>query len=214
MTAYNLFPPELTPFLYDAGDPNDAILGVRFKSDIAGWVTGVRFYKNEANYGPHTGHLWTGSGALLASVTFTDETATGWQTAYFDDPVALNIASDYVATYRAPHGHYSATSQFFNIQYDNAPLHGISTAVSANGTYHYVTGGDEVSFPEGTFNAANYFVDVVFVDTLNQNPSVSFKSRESEVWVPRTAVPKVRQSGAWVNAQPKRWTGTAWVDLT
>jgi hypothetical protein len=43
--------------------------------------------------------------------------------------------------------------------------------------------------------------------------SVDFKRRESGVWVPHTAVPKVRAGGAWVERQPQYWNGTAWVDL-
>ena len=41
---------------------------------------GIRFYKAVANTGTHVGSLWTASGQLLASATFTGETASGWQT--------------------------------------------------------------------------------------------------------------------------------------
>jgi hypothetical protein len=43
--------------------------------------------------------------------------------------------------------------------------------------------------------------------------SVWLKVRESGVYVPRTAMPKARVGGAWVAANPKRWNGSAWVDL-
>jgi hypothetical protein len=43
--------------------------------------------------------------------------------------------------------------------------------------------------------------------------TVAFKQRESGAWVAHTAVPKVRVAGAWVVKRPKRWSGTAWVDL-
>ena len=42
-------------------------------------ITGVRFYKAAANTGTHIGNLWTASGTLLATGTFTGETAIGWQ---------------------------------------------------------------------------------------------------------------------------------------
>jgi hypothetical protein len=52
-------------------------LGVRFTSDVAGYVTGIRFYKGTGNTGTHLGHLLSESGTLLAAATFTGESATG-----------------------------------------------------------------------------------------------------------------------------------------
>ncbi len=42
-------------------------LGLRFKSDVAGKVSGVRFYKSQANQGTHLGRLWSAAGALLGT---------------------------------------------------------------------------------------------------------------------------------------------------
>ena len=47
---------------------------------VSGTVTGVRFYKAAANTGTHIGSLWSATGTQLASATFTNETASGWQT--------------------------------------------------------------------------------------------------------------------------------------
>ena len=44
-----------------------------------GYITGLRFYKAATNTGTHVGNLWTAAGSLLSSVTFTNETASGWQ---------------------------------------------------------------------------------------------------------------------------------------
>ena len=52
---------------------------MKFQSSVPGWVAGVRFYKGAGNNGTHTGSLWTASGTLLATGTFTNETASGWQ---------------------------------------------------------------------------------------------------------------------------------------
>ena len=68
--------------------PNAVNLGVKFQSDVAGYITGIRFYKGPSNTGTHVGHLWTASGALLATATFTNETASGWQQVNFANPVA------------------------------------------------------------------------------------------------------------------------------
>jgi len=53
-------------------------LGVQFRSDSSGYITGIRFYKSAANTGTHIGNLWNGLGTLLASATFTGESASGW----------------------------------------------------------------------------------------------------------------------------------------
>ena len=47
---------------------------MKFQSSVAGWVAGVRFYKGTGNNGTHTGSLWSASGTLLATGTFTNET--------------------------------------------------------------------------------------------------------------------------------------------
>ena len=40
--------------------PRSAVeLGVKFRSDVAGYITGIRFYKGAGNTGTHVGHLWT-----------------------------------------------------------------------------------------------------------------------------------------------------------
>ncbi len=56
-----------------AADPDTSAveLGVKFRSDVAGQITGIRFYKGSGNTGTHVGHLWTSSGTSLGSVTFT-----------------------------------------------------------------------------------------------------------------------------------------------
>ena len=50
-------------------------IGVKFRSDIAGQVTGIRFYKGTGNTGAHVGHVWSSTGQLLGTVTFSGETA-------------------------------------------------------------------------------------------------------------------------------------------
>ena len=73
----------------DDGDPSPVEVGVKFKSDAFGTITGVRFYKAAANTGTHTGSLWTASGQRLAQATFTErDGARGWQTVTFANPVS------------------------------------------------------------------------------------------------------------------------------
>lgn len=143
----------------DAGDPNGVEVGVKFVADLDGSITGIRFYKASANTGTHVGALWSASGQLLGQGTFSGESASGWQTVTFASPVAIAASTTYVASYLAPAGHYSVTGAGLASGVDNPPLHAVSNAQNANGLYLY---GPVSAFPTNTFNAGNYWVDVLF----------------------------------------------------
>jgi hypothetical protein len=147
------------PTTIDAGDASGVTLGLKFTSDTAGSVTGIRFYKAPGNSGAHVGALWSASGTLLASASFTGETASGWQYVAFAQPVAITAGTTYVASYFAPNGHYSVNSNAFSAAIDNAPLHAVANSTSANGVFSY---GSGLAFPNGSYNASNYWVDVTF----------------------------------------------------
>ena len=83
-------------------------VGVRFRADTNGTITGVRFYKGAANTGTHVGNLWTNTGTLLATATFSGETASGWQQVTFSSPVAVTANTTYVASYHTNTGQYGA----------------------------------------------------------------------------------------------------------
>ncbi len=147
------------PTQIDSGDTSAVNLGVTFTADSNGSVTGIRFYKSPANTGTHVGSLWSASGTLLASGTFTDETASGWQTLIFSSPVAITAGTEYVASYLAPNGHYSDSVQGLNASVDNPPLHAVANTTSPDGLYAY---GAANTFPTNSYNATNYWVDVLF----------------------------------------------------
>jgi len=92
-----LFGNDYTPAVTSHSDTGAYELGMKFQSSVAGWVAGVRFYKGTGNGGTHTGSLWTSSGTLLATGTFTNETATGWQTMLFTNPIQISANATYVA---------------------------------------------------------------------------------------------------------------------
>ena len=74
-------------------------VGVRFRSDIAGFVTGARFYKGAPNTGTHTAHLWSNAGTLLGSMTFTGESASGWQQGSFASAIPISANTTYIISY-------------------------------------------------------------------------------------------------------------------
>src|SRR5690606_31236171 len=104
---FSAFDESAVPDLPAESDPFGVELGVKFTVDLDGYITGVRFYKGDGNVGTHIGNLWTSDGQLLATAVFSNETATGWQSASFGAPVPVQAGTVYVASYYAPNGHYS-----------------------------------------------------------------------------------------------------------
>ena len=157
-----------TPGQIDSGDPTAGEYGFRFRSDVNGTITGIRFYKSSTNGGTHIGNLWTNSGTLLGSVTFNEESSSGWQQADFSTPISVTANTTYVASYFTPQGHYSANGSYFTSALDNAPLHGLRDGFDgSNGVYNY---GTSSAFPNSTFQSSNYWVDVVFVPANSTTP--------------------------------------------
>ena len=153
------------PSIATSGDTSSVNLGVEFTPSASGWITGIRFYKGSGNTGTHIGALWTTGGSLLGQVTFTNESASGWQEANFSSPIAVTAGTTYVASYLAPSGGYSVDSAYFASNgVTNGPLTAPqSSAVSlGNGLYGY---GGSLAFPSNTYNATNYWVDVVFTNS-------------------------------------------------
>lgn len=155
----SLWSPTAVPGTITDPDTNAVEVGVNFYSDVAGTVTGVRFYKGPKNTGTHVGHLWTTTGTLLGTVTFTNETWSGWQQANFAKPIPIQAHTVYVVSYYSPASHYSSDDWYFhNSGVNNGPLHAPQDGtLAANGVYSYGGG-----FPNQSWESSNYWVDVVF----------------------------------------------------
>lgn len=108
----------------------------------------------------HIAHLWTGGGGLLAEAQFRDETASGWQAATFDQPVAVQPDTTYIASVYIESGYYAADVEYFLTAYVRPPLGALADGSDGgNGVFSLGSG-----FPDVTFMSANYWVDVVFDD--------------------------------------------------
>ena len=140
------------------GEAGAVKLGVKFKSDANGYITGIRFYKSAANTGTHVGQLWSSTGQLLATATFTNESSTGWQTVTFATPVAITAGTTYVASYLAPNGHFSVNRKAFTKTFTSGHL----SVPTNGGVYIY---GSAAAFPTQTNQSSNYWVDVVMTTT-------------------------------------------------
>lgn len=136
-------------------------VGVKFTTTQNGKILGIRFYKGAGNDGSHVGHLWNSSGTMLAEATFVGESTSGWQEVWFSTPVTINAGAVYIASYYSPLGKYSYTNSYFLNAVVNGPIRALSNGESGgNGVYSYSA---LPAFPVNSFDATNYFVDVIFV---------------------------------------------------
>jgi len=146
-----------TPDIQNVNDGVAYELGVRVMSDVAGQITALRFWKGSSESGVHTGHVWTAAGQLLATVTFTNESATGWQEQALPAPVAMVANTEYVVSVTTPPNNYLVlTRNVFTTPLVNGHLRGLS---GGNGVI-----GAAGAFPStpSSYNM-NFFRDLVFV---------------------------------------------------
>ena len=152
----SIFASDARPATAAASDPGSLELGTRFTPQVDGWIEAVRFYKGNGSNATHTGHLWSSTGALLATAEFTGESAGGWQTVSLSQPVAVTAGSTYTVSYSAPDGLYAATPAFYAPgSWVNGPL---TAPVGGNGVFTTSLG----AYPNQSWNNSNYWVDVVF----------------------------------------------------
>jgi hypothetical protein len=164
-TSTSVWPKAPTPGTPQVTDDSSSVtLGLKFYSDVPGSITGVRFYKGSNNTGTHVGALWSNSGTLLGQVAFSGETASGWQQMNFPSPISVAANTTYVISYLAPKGSYADDQSYSWSTLSSTPLHASGTAP---GVFAY---GSNPSFPAGTWNFSNYWVDLVF------SPSTSSSS--------------------------------------
>ena len=165
-TPSSLWDSTPVPAVITVADPGPVVLGLKFQSLTDGYITGIYFYKGAektrartlAVSGPRPGLCWS-------SVTFLNETTSGWQYQALTNPVPIGSNTTYVVSYYAPVGEYSADAGYFTSSgVTNYPLVALSnTDAGGNGVFGY--GGSGV-FPTSSFNAANYWVDVEYVNSL------------------------------------------------
>lgn len=164
----NLFTNPTGQTLFNEGTSLE--LGVKFRPNVDGQITGVRFYKQGNMGNTHTGRLWNlGSGPEITSAVSQNETASGWQTITFSSPVSVVAGTTYVASVTMPDGRYIATPNHLTSDIVNGPLTVPSSANSGGNGVFNGTGG---SYPNNsTNNGTNYWVDVSFYST--EEPTVT-----------------------------------------
>jgi Domain of unknown function (DUF4082)/Bacterial Ig-like domain/Bacterial Ig domain len=154
-----------TPSVLSDSETQAVEVGVKFRAEVNGYISGIRFYKGSQNTGTHIGSLWSSTGQQLGQATFSGETATGWQQVNFANPIAVTANSVYVASYHTNVGRYSINEQYFaNSGFNSSPLYALRNGESGgNGVYSY---NANPTFPTSSYNSSNYWVDVVFTTTI------------------------------------------------
>lgn len=129
-------------------------VGLRFQVDHPGAIAGLMFQRYFDNTGPQFGHLWSGTGTLLAQTATT--LVDGYPYLRFDTPVPVQPGQDYVASYFTPSGFYASAENYF----DGTPIAtGPFLLTGEAGVYSYGGG-----FPDQSWHGSNYAVEPVFVD--------------------------------------------------
>jgi hypothetical protein len=187
-------------------DYSAVTLGVKFWSSQAGTISAIRFYRGATSPSGYVARLYSAAGQRLGSAALAKESGPvpGWQTAMFPAPIKIAANTTYVAAYYTPNGKYADDYYGFNNGVTNAPLNvPASSTVGGNGVYYYGLG-----FPNSTWEASNYYVDVLFMPaTPAPVLSLSFEP-------PSPSIPNTTPKGAtvatviasWSNGQP--FTGT------
>ncbi|MBD9449965.1 DUF4082 domain-containing protein, partial [Rhizobium sp. RHZ02] len=161
-TTYSLFSATSTPAQTNLNDGQQLELGVKFQANVAGDITGIKFYRSANDNGQNVVDLWTTAGTKLATATYSGTTGSGWQTVNFATPVTITANTTYVASYHTT-GAYVATDGFFTSGVTNGPLTALSSAAAGgNGVYSYGGSATAGLFPTSTYDSANYWADVVF----------------------------------------------------
>ena len=110
------------------------------------------------------GHVWNAGGKLLATVTFTNESASGWQQQALPTPVALPANTDYVVSVRHRRTGISWTRRM------PSPT-GSSPGISMRLRAPTVSPGPSVSSRPAVIFSSNYFRDLVFVPGTSGAPT-------------------------------------------
>jgi hypothetical protein len=137
-------------------------VGLKFQTNVAGYVDGIRYYKTPGDSGTRTAQLYSTNGTLLASKAVSNETDSGWQSVLFDTAIPIVADSTYIAAYFSSLGNYILTAYGLKTAVTNGPLTALAdSADGLNGIFKYTS---TPVLPDSGYLSSNYWVDVIFVE--------------------------------------------------
>jgi hypothetical protein len=140
------FRPGPGPFSYE--------LGQKIQVTATSQLIALRYWKDATETGSHVGRVWNSAGTQIASATFQNESASGWQRQSLAVPVSLQPGQTYTISIGL-HSTYVRNYDDLATQLVSGPLR--SVADGHNGVYASVAG----QFPSASYRNSNYFVDAV-----------------------------------------------------
>jgi hypothetical protein len=168
-------------------DTNAVTLGVKFRSSQPGTISGIRFYRAARSSSGYVARLYTTGGTMLASKTVSAEpcaTLPCWEQLNFASPISIAANTTYIAAYFVSGGHYAGDNNGLTNAVTNGPLSALASNQSGgNGVYHY---GSSIGFPNQTYQASNYWVDISFTSSA---PTLLMSFNPSNPSVPSNASP-------------------------
>ena len=168
-----------TPALPNASDGVPYELGMKFRLARAGQITAIRYWKALSDTGTHTGRIWSATGTQLASVTFSGETASGWQQQTLTTPLLVQANTTYVVSVNVA-SNYPFTADGLATAIVNADIS--SVADGNNGVF-----GTPFAFPTNSYRNSNYFRDILFI--ANTVPTISKVSGDKQSGAGNSTLP-------------------------
>jgi len=159
------YPPPPSPAVPDHSDEHAHELGLKFKTTVAGYITGIGFWKAKSEKGNHIGHIWSETGQELARVEFRNETPWGKQQQLLVEPLRIKADTVYVVSVNA-NTHYGYTKNGLN-----TPPWQLGTLVIVSDGHNGVQ-GPAGKFPATPGTGDNYFCDVVFSHFPQERTSI------------------------------------------
>jgi Domain of unknown function (DUF4082)/Bacterial Ig-like domain len=135
------------PFSYE--------LGTKIVATAPAQLVAIRYYRDSSETGTHVGRVWSSTGTLLASVAFTGETSSGWQTQALATPLTLTVGQTYVVSVGI-NAFFVMTNFGLQTQLSNGPI-STDVTLGKNG----VIGSAAGVFPTSSYQSSSYFVDAV-----------------------------------------------------
>ena len=177
-TAQSLFTTQ-TPALPNISDGVPYELGMKFQLARSGQITAIRYYKASSDTGSHIGRIWSATGTQLAAVTFSGETASGWQQQELAAPLSVQANTPYIVSVNVA-GFFPFTEFGLASSIVNGDIS--SVADGDNGVF-----GTPFAFPSTSYHNSNYFRDIVFLPNLV--PTISKVSGDNQSGAGGTTLP-------------------------
>ena len=166
----SLFSVANTPAQTSLNDGSQLEVGMKFTSSVAGQITALKFYRSSGDTGIDLLDLWTSTGTLLTSATFTNTAASRLADCY---PAVRGFdrRQHHLYCFLPHHRRLCGDQQLLHDSRHKRPLDRTFHDDDAGGNGVYAYGGTSTAgiFPTNTYGASNYWVDVVFMPSGASN---------------------------------------------